>query len=415
MTQNDFPQAVEMEKKILSALFMKEGLIVPKVVAILKSDDFYRPEHQIIFRAVKRLYDEGNPIDFLAVEEELRKGDEFKKIDRRYWISLLEAAYSTAYAESYAKTVKEKSVLRKIICAAQIIIEDAKKEILPPCEILTKAQAVFKQISRACRPAAKISFADFFANHFKTKVDEMKSCATRKTGFSNLDEKQFFSPGLYIICATPDVGKNIFCRQILEQFARKGETCIFCSYEMSCFEFCAKSVARELFRRVPDTDLTVDDIQHGILLPEVNQIVADFAAAECDLQVLELQDETVDDLLNLLKPLCNDKFKAPVICLDYLQIIPSKFGIEDSVRKIKKFQRDINATFIVISNSKEPSETEFFADVVWTLQLSEELQPQKILLKCLKNRQGTKYECLFRYHSAHDYLEPCDEFSTSKE
>lgn len=406
MIQNDFPQAVEMEKKILSALFMKNGLIVPKVVAILKSDDFYRPEHQMIFRAVKRLHDKGSPIDFLTVEEELRKVNDLQKIDRRYWLALLDAAHSTAYAESYAKTIKEKSDLRKIICAAQIIIEDARKETLPPREILTKAQSALDKIRRDRQPSTKISFADFFANHFKNKVDEMKIYANRKTGFSNLDAHQIFNPGLYIICATPEVGKSSFCGQILEQFARQGDSCIFCSYEMSCFEFCAKSVAREIFRKVPDTDLTVADIQHGGWLPEINQIVADFAAAEIDLQILELQDETVDDLLDLLKPLCTDKSEAPVICLDYLQIIPAKFGIENSGRKIKKFQRDTNTTFIVVSNSKEPSETEFIADVVWTLQLSEELQPQKILLKCLKNRQGTKYECSFLYHSAHDYLEP---------
>ena len=96
-----------------------------------------------------------------------------------------------------------------------------------------------------------------------------------------------------------------------------------------------------------------------------------------------MQDESIDELLIRLKPLCLDKQNAPAICLDYLQIVPSskestKLGVDDSVRKLKKFQRDTNSTFIVISSFnranytqgvsfksfKESSNIEYTADVV---------------------------------------------------
>ena len=160
-----------------------------------------------------------------------------------------------------------------------------------------------------------------------------------------------------------------------------------------------------------------------------------------------MQDESIDELLIRLKPLCFDKQKAPVICLDYLQIVPSskestKLGVDDSVRKLKKFQRDTNSTFIVISSFnranytqgvsfesfKESGNIEYTADVVWALQLyilnsinpsniaesrkkidvAKRQQPRQIQLKCLKNRQGTNYDCYFNYFSAHDYFKPCD-------
>ena len=167
---------------------------------------------------------------------------------------------------------------------------------------------------------------------------------------------------------------------------------------------------------------------------------------------MELQDESIDELLIRLKPLCFDKQKAPVICLDYLQIVPSskesiKLGVDDSVRKLKKFQRDTNSTFIVISSFnranytqgvsfesfKESGNIEYTADVVWALQLNilnsinpnniadsrkkiddaKRQQPRQIQLKCLKNRQGTNYDCFFNYFSAHDYFEPCEKFVDS--
>ena len=43
----DFPNAIEMEKQLLSAMLMKEGLVVPDVAAILEADDLYRPEHKL--------------------------------------------------------------------------------------------------------------------------------------------------------------------------------------------------------------------------------------------------------------------------------------------------------------------------------------------------------------------------------
>ena len=92
---------------------------------------------------------------------------------------------------------------------------------------------------------------------------------------------------------------------------------------MSKLELFAKSVARELFNRVTSTELTAADVRRGAWSIQLEKIINDFAAAELNLSVFELQDESIDDLLSLLKPLCSDKAKAPVVCLDYLQIVPS--------------------------------------------------------------------------------------------
>ena len=127
----------------------------------------------------------------------------------------------------------------------------------------------------------------------------------------------------------------------------------------------------------------------------------------------------------------------------------SKLGVDDSVRKLKKFQRDTNTTFIVISSFnrtnytqsvsfesfKESGNIEYTADVVWALQLNilnsinpsnitdsrkkideaKKKQPRQIQLKCLKNRQGTNYECFFNYYSAHDYFKPCNDFNKNED
>ena len=449
----DFPNAIEMEKQLLSAMFMKGGLVVPTVSSILEPDDLYRVEHRLVFKAVLRLYSKGEPIDYLTVEEELRKSGDFQKIDHRYLLSLINATYTTAYAEFHAKNIKEKSDLRKLILTSKIIREDANRAILSPYDIISKAQLSFNQISRNYTPSTHSSFSDFFANHFQNEIDNVKNYAQRLTGFDNIDQHQFFSPGLYVIGATPATGKTTFCWQLLEQLAQHGEKCIFCSYEMSKLELFAKSLARELFLRDSKTALTAAQIRRGGASNALHEVILDFANLGLNFSLLELQDESIDDLLNLLRPLCQDKKHAPVVCLDYLQIVPSskdstKLGVDDSVRKLKKFQRDTNTTFIVISSFnrqnyiqpvsfesfKESGNIEYTADVVWALQLfalnsinsfnisearqkidqAKKLQPRQIQLKCLKNRQGSNYECFFNYFSAHDYFMPCDDFNNTE-
>lgn len=274
----------------------------------------------------------------------------------------------------------------------------------------------------------------------------MKNYANRSTGFDNLDRLQTFNPGLYVIGATPAAGKTTFCWQLLEQLAERGEKCIYCSYEMGVLELFTKTAARKLFLRDRQTNLTAAEIRRGGWSAQLDNIVEELGNAQTDLQILSLQDESIDDLLSRLKPLCADKAKAPMVCLDYLQIVPTsrdsiKLGVDDSVRKLKKFQRDTNTTFIVISSFnranytqtvffesfKESGNIEYTADVVWALQLNilnainpgnisearkkieaaKKQQPRQIQFKCLKNRQGTNYECFFKYYSAHDCFEPC--------
>ena len=446
----ELPQAIEMEKQLLCAMLLKEGEIVPKVAAILNADDLYRVEHKIVFRAIMRLYAKGLPIDYLAVEEELRKSGDFQKIEHSYLLQLIDATYTTARAEYHANIIKEKAKYRRIIALGEMLVDNGTHAVKAISDILAEAEKTFSELNKPEQAKIALSLVPYFAQSFKAEIAAMRNYATRKTSFDNLDAQQFFNPGLYVIGATPAAGKTTFCWQLLEQIAERGERCIYCSYEMSALELFSKTAARKLFLRDRKTNLTAAEIRRGGWSAQLDSVIEEISNAQTDLQILPLQEESIDDLLSRLKPLCTDTAKAPVVCLDYLQIVPSfrdspKVGIDESVRKLKNFQRDTNTTFIVISSFnranyaqtvsfesfKESGNIEYTADVVWALQLfivssldsfnpaenrkkidaAKKKQPRQIQLKCLKNRQGTNYECFFNYYSAHDYFEPCEKFA----
>lgn len=465
MNQNEIPANIEVEKEVLGAMMIRDGEKIPAVLGILSEDDFFRVEYKILFRHIAELYLKGIKLDMIALIEALKKAGEFETVGIDILCRLPVWTYTNAYILQHAKIIKEKSDLRHLMNVATKMFESAQKGVTPVAEIVGNVQKDLQGLT-VDETSRITTYKNYFQQNFKPEIEVSKRYSLRKTGFDNIDRHQIFSSGLYLIGATPAAGKTTFAWQMAEQLAKNGEICIYCSYEMSRLELFSKSVARELFKSNSSTSLTAADIRRGGWTKEIDKIIEDTQTVDCDLRTIELHDETIDDLLRILRPLCTQKNysiaieytaeKSPVVFIDYLQIIPSskdnvKNGIDDTVRKIKIFQRETNATFIVISsfnrtnyiNSvsfesfKESGNIEYTADVVWGLQLNilnqirgsanisdtrkkidaaKKEQPRQIQLKCLKNRQGSNYDCYFKYFSAHDYFTPCsqDDFENKK-
>ncbi len=440
----------EIEQHVLGAMMIRDGEKIPAVLNILNAQDFYFSEHRLYFNCIVGVYVRGIALDILTVVNEIKKFETLEGENLNYMLKVLVGStYTNAYIENHARIVKEKSEMRHLKWLAEKMAAAIQKGEKSVADIVGDVSTEFSLLTSANETTKFFAEKDFFRDNFKSEIAEMKKYSFRETGFSNIDEQQIFSPGLYVLGATPAAGKTTFAWQMAGQLSQRREPCIFCSYEMSKLELFTKSIARELFKRNPTTNLTAAEIRRGGWSKEVDEVVAEKQNSDSDLRVLELHDETVDDLLKILRPVCSKKFKSPIVFIDYLQIIPSskegiKLGIDDTVRKLKIFQRETNATFIVISSLnrqnynqqiafesfKESGNIEFTADVVWGLQLNlvnqikscvnisetrkkiddaKKQKPRQIQLKCLKNRQGTNYDCYFKYYSAHDYFAPCAE------
>ena len=445
------PKVVDIELELLGSLLLKDGLVIPKVANILKPNDFYFSVHQIIYKIIIDLHNNGSVPNILSIVEELRKHRDFKDNEQVFLhaaLSLGEVAFTTAYALDHAQLIKEKSILRSLIQAGNSIVRNATNPNASSDVIIKQTENLLADLKFSSYPSSSTNFASFFDKKFLQNVDSMKLFANRKTGFVNLDEKQIFSPGLYVIGGLPALGKTSFAWQLLEQLAQRGESCVYCSYEMSEFELFSKSLARAVFIQDKNTGLTSAGIRRGNTSHSLQNIVSSFKSSNLDLHVLELQEHDIDDLIFKLRPFFKDK--APIFVLDYLQIVPvkdsnisPKQAIDEIVRKLKNFQRQTNSTFIVVSSFnrlnysqkvsfesfKESGNIEYSADVVWGLQLyctnklldgavsknrdiidnAKKANPRHVQLCCLKNRQGINYDIFFKYFPANDCFVPCDE------
>lgn len=287
---------------------------------------------------------------------------------------------------------------------------------------------------------------------FEKELAELKKVACRKSGYENLDEKQEFLPGLYVIGAISSLGKTSFCLQWAEQMARQGETVLFCSYEMSLIELHSKMLARNLYLKNQHTTLTATQIRRGGGSAELKSVRGSLNLSNylSNLKIAKCKFETIDELLEKLEVAMKGLERPPVIFIDYLQFIrPStklretsaRAAIDDIVMKLKIFQQEKNALIVVVSSFnrmnytqtaafesfKESGGVEYTADVLLALELycTAELKgsqsdrktiddakkeyPRKVRLKCLKNRVGGLYECFFKFYMKNDYFEACKE------
>jgi replicative DNA helicase len=454
------PQVIEKEKFVLGSMLLKDGEVVPDVAAILSADDFYRPEHRLIFNAIINLYAKEKVVNILNLTENLRAATDqqgyplLDKIGIDYILGLGEIAHTTAYSVSYSNDIKNSSNNRKLILRAQKIIDDARAGLKSPLDIIAETTDDFYNLDNPDQNKF-VQIGKHLATDFFREIEQNKVNRQRKTGFYNIDQHQKFLPGLYVIGATPAAGKTTFVWQLLDQLADAEENCIFCSYEMEKNSLIAKTLARRLFINNPNATLTAADILDGgftnaivdiqnQLFKRDNFIVREFSA-----------NEPIDKLLAILRPIVKSfdspYEKKPIICIDYLQRIidrnsknDMRFLIDDALFKLKDFSKKTGVTFIVVStfnrtnynvpvsfeSFKESGGIEYTADVVWALQLNisnklsgenvgvirqkidaaKRQQPREIQIHCLKNRFGNNYDCYFHYFSAHDYFKPCEEF-----
>lgn len=304
---------------------------------------------------------------------------------------------------------------------------------------------------------------EYFAERYKAEALKSAEYAERRTGYDNLDgegkfnrggnregQKQFFSPGLYVIGALPSAGKTTWTLQLLSQLADRGEECLFLSYEMSVQALCRKLIARRLFEKRRDGEavnlVSSGDIQRaGDGNDDVNAVVDELADTLSHLRILNVDWEAstlIKNLREFVRTVGTVK-RPPVIAVDYLQLVPSKSDkttkekIDKLLSDLRKFQVDTGATLILISsfnraNSqmqeatfssfKESGSIEYTADVVWALEAApksdseamsaadkreRENKVRSMRLRCLKWREGSLYKVYFKYHAPYDTFEAC--------
>ncbi|GAA4207775.1 hypothetical protein GCM10022252_71900 [Streptosporangium oxazolinicum] len=209
------PNNIEAEQSVLGGMLLSKDAIAD-VVEILRSDDFYRPAHQIIYDIITDLYGRGDPADAVTILDELQKRGEVARIGGGAYLHTLTAVVPTAAnAGYYARIVREQAILRRLIEAGTRIVsygyggQDEEVD-----DLVDRAQAEIYKVTERRTSEDYIPLADIMPG----ALDELEAIGGRSgqmvgvpTGFQDLDSlTNGLHPGqMIVVAARPAIGKAL--------------------------------------------------------------------------------------------------------------------------------------------------------------------------------------------------------------
>jgi len=215
------PQNLEAEASVLGAVLL-ENEALNRVLEILKEDDFYRNAHRRIFSAILHLYEHSDPVDLITLSEVLKTRGELDDVGGvEYLNSLVNAVPTAANISYYAKIIKEKAILRKLINRATEIVSQSYSNSGDVDEFIDQAERTIFEISEDRVRPSFYPIKDLIKSSFKTieRLYEKRQLITGvPTGFQRLDElTSGLQPSdLIIIAGRPSMGKTALALNIAQ-------------------------------------------------------------------------------------------------------------------------------------------------------------------------------------------------------
>ncbi|QFG27190.1 replicative DNA helicase [Actinomadura sp. WMMB 499] len=189
---------------------------IAEVIEVLRTSDFYRPAHQIIYDVVLDLYGRGDPADAVTVSGELTKNGEINRIGGApYLHTLISSVPTAANAGYYAKIVHERAVLRRLVeTGTRIVQMGYAADGADADEVLDRAQAEVFAIAEKRAGEDYVPLSEIMPG----ALDEIEAIGSRggqmvgtPTGFADLDAlTNGLHPGqMIVVAARPAMGKAL--------------------------------------------------------------------------------------------------------------------------------------------------------------------------------------------------------------
>jgi replicative DNA helicase len=223
------PHSVEAEQSVLGGL-MLDNNSWDKVADQLVESDFYRRDHQLIFRAIADLFERSLPVDVVTLAEYHDKRGELDQVgELAYLGTLARNTPSAANIAAYAAIVRERSVLRQLISVGTNISNTAfNPEGLSSEDMLDKAEQLVFEIAEkgANRGGGFIQVKDVLGkvvDRIDTLFENDSPVTGLSTGFTDFDtQTSGLQPAdLIIVAGRPSMGKTTFSMNLAEYAAIK--------------------------------------------------------------------------------------------------------------------------------------------------------------------------------------------------
>ncbi|WP_029767503.1 replicative DNA helicase [Haloglycomyces albus] len=338
------PQDIAAEQSVLGGMLLSKDAIAD-VIEIIKTVDFYKPSHALIYDAICDKYADGEPADAITIAAALADSGDLNKIGGGpYLHDLLDAVPTAANAGYYARIVHEKAVLRRLIEAGTKIVQfgygggKGGRDVDDLVDL--SQQAVYDVTDRR-----KSEDFSMLQDLLQPTLDEIETIGDNQglitgipTGFTDLDKLlSGIQPGqLIIVAGRPGLGKSTVAMDFLRHASlhHRMSSALF-SLEMSKFEIVMRLLSAET--RVPMhvlRDGSLEDDDWTRLVRRMGEI------SESPLFIDDTASMTLMEIRAKARRL-KQKNDLKMMVVDYLQLMTSPKQVESRQQEVSEISRGL--------------------------------------------------------------------------
>ena len=339
------PHSIEAEQSVLGGLMLNNEAWFD-LVEIVSAKDFYRTQHQIIFEAMMSLANADEPLDAVTIAERLRSQGLLEKVgDVTYLAELAESTPGASNVLAYGRIVRERSVMRQLIGAANRIADAAfAPEGRDSDQLVEMAeQSVFEIAENRSQDSGPEKVTTLLEEAVK-KVDFLHSnkgaITGVATGFSDLDDKTagLQRSDLVIVAARPSMGKTAFAVNMVEHAVMSGSKVLVFSMEMPSEQIVMRMLSS--LGRIDQTRLRSGELQDD----DWNRFTG--AVSQLRDKQLFIDDTpalTPGDVRSRARRVSRELGGLDMIVVDYLQLMRTAEKSESRTNEISEISRSLKA------------------------------------------------------------------------
>lgn len=350
------PHDLAAEQSVLGSVFISpESLIT--LADELTPDDFYKPANKIVFKTMLSLLEKGEPIDATTMVSALTNQGDISTIGGiNYVVELVNSTPTSKNVEHYAKLVKEKATLRKMIADLSDSLSSAYQGNVSINDIIAKTEKSMLDISNQNTGTGFRNVADILDTHMQmveTRSQTDGVVTGLSTGFVGLDKitTGLHEDNLIILAARPAMGKTALALNIAQYIAvkEKKPVAIF-SLEMG---------AESLIERM----LASEGMVEGYHLKTGNLSVEEWSRLvhaqgnlyDAPIFVDDTAGIRISEIRSKARKLAQEMGGLGVIIIDYLQLITGLKGenrqqvVSEISRELKILAKDLKVPVIALS------------------------------------------------------------------
>ncbi|MFO7302347.1 MAG: replicative DNA helicase [Acidobacteriota bacterium] len=362
--ERTLPHNLEAEKCVLGAILINNHAF-NQAAEVIDAADFYRDAHRRIFEKMVVLSERSEPIDLVTLKDELLRSGELDDVGGPAYISsLTDGVPRSANVEHYARIVKERSTLRRLIQSATDVLARAYDAEEDADQLLDEAERSIFQIAENRMRSGFVRIGELVDSGYQMieTLQAQRGLVTGvPSGFVDLDEMTsgFQKSDLIIVAARPAMGKTSFVLNIAMNAATQADKSIgIFSLEMS---------KEQLFMRLLTSEARVDQhrFRGGFLGEQDYARLVDAFARLHDAKVF-IDDTPSIGILEMRAKCRRLKMEhgLDMIVVDYLQLMQGRGRFDNRQqelasisRSLKILAKELDVPIIALSQLSRATET----------------------------------------------------------